>query len=254
MSAQEFTVSAFVVRRVATGESDLVVSLFTRERGRLDAYARAGRKSRRRFQAGLSPCLLYQGLLSPARRGSLWTLEEMTVARPAAVLVTRPGRMVVGQYATELVRELSPPEVPEPELFGRLDAFFLRLDQAPTPTWRDWIGFELAVLAAAGVDPELGCCVSCRRPRSGVGWGFSVTAGGLLCPACGRGQVMPAWNPGWNAEFSDPSDPSGPSDPSDPSGLSELSDLLESWIFTVLNRKLNARGLCRSVFAGPTGW
>lgn len=241
MSSREFTVHAFVVRRVATGESDLVVSLLTRERGRLDTYARAGRRSRRRFQAGLSPCLLYQGLLSPARRGSLWTLEEMTVARAAAVLVTRPGRMVAGQYATELVRELCPPEVPEPELFARLDAFFLRLDQEPSPTWRDWIDFELGVLAAAGVAPEVGCCVSCRRPRPGTGWGFSVTAGGLLCPDCGRGQAMPPWSPAW-------------SDPSDPSDLSALSDLLESWIFTVLNKKLNARGLCRSVFAGPTGW
>lgn len=242
MSERDFTVSAFVVRRVATGESDLVVSLFTRERGRLDAYARAGRKSRRRFQAGLSPCLLYQCLLSPARRGSLWTLEEMTVARTASVLVTRPGRMVVGQYATELVRELCPPEVPEPELFVRLDAFFLRLDRESSPGWRDWIDFELEVLAAAGVAPELGCCVSCRRPRPGVGWGFSVAAGGLLCPACGRGQGMPAWNPGWDAGVSDPSD------------LSGLSDLLESWICAVLNKKLHARGLCRSMFASPTGW
>jgi len=248
MSAQGFTVTAYVVRRVATGESDLVLSLFTRERGRLDAYARAGRKSRRRFQAGLSPCLLYQGQLAPARRGSLWSLEEMTVARPAHLLVARPGRMVAGQYASELARELCPPEVPEPELFAVFDAFLLRLDREPALTWRDWIRFDRALLSAAGVAPELGCCVACRRAPPGEGWGFSVAAGGLLCPACGRGQVMPPWKPVWNAELSDEA---GLSDPSD---LSDLSDLLGAWIVTVLNRKLNARGLCRSVFASATGW
>jgi DNA repair protein RecO (recombination protein O) len=251
MSSHELAVTAFVVRRVTTGESDLVLSLLTREKGKLDVYARAGRKSRRRFQAGLSPCLLYQGLIAPSRRGSLWSLEEMIVARPAPVLTSRPSRMVVGQYATELVRQFCPPEVPEPELFARLDAFFVRLDQPQRPVWRDWFRFEWDVLSAAGLVPELTCCVACRRPGCGTGWGFSATAGGLLCPACGRGQTMPPWNPSWNAALPDLNDPSELAEPAD---LSELLALMEPWLLQVLNKKLYARGLCRSIFGSPTEW
>ncbi len=252
MTANDLAVTAFVVRRVATGESDLVLSLLTRERGKIDVYARAGRKSRKRFQAGLSPCLLYQGMISPARRGSLWMLEELTVARPASVLISRPSRMVVGQYATELVREFCPPEVPEPELFAELNDWFVLLDQERTPTWRDWFRFEWRVLTAAGVVPELDTCVICRRGVPGVSWGFSETAGGLVCPDCGRGRSMPAWNPAWNSVLHDHSP--APDEPGAPEDAPTLLALLEPWIFQVLNRRLHARGLCRSIFSSPTEW
>ncbi|PKN28119.1 MAG: DNA repair protein RecO [Deltaproteobacteria bacterium HGW-Deltaproteobacteria-22] len=286
MTANDLAVTAFVVRRVTTGESDLVLSLLTRERGKIDVYARAGRRSRRRFQAGLSPCLLFQGMIAPSRRGSsrpgsLWSLEEMIVARPAALLTSRPSRMVVGQYATELVREFCPPEVPEPELFQHLDDFLVRLDQPRSPTWRDWFALEWSVLTAAGVAPELRACVLCRRPapgrrpgsggpsdgsggpsgasgepsggsggRSAAGpsWGFSEAAGGLVCPSCGRSPAMPVWNPAWNDILDGTG--SGP----DPEDAPALLALLEPWIFQVLNRKLHARGLCRSIFSSPTEW
>ena len=251
MAENDLSVKAFVVRRVATGESDLVLSLLTRERGKLDVYARAGRKSRKRFQAGLSPCLLYQGMISPPRRGQLWTLEELVVARPASILISRPSRMVVGQYATELVREFCPPEEPERELFDLIDAWFVRLDSPRPPTWTDWFTFEWNVLTAAGLAPELQACVLCRRPpdpgpAAGPCWGFSAAAGGLVCPACGNGRSMTAWNPAWNDVLSHPG--------------AELADgaallaLLEPWLSLVLNKKLFARALCGRIFASTTEW
>ncbi len=44
---------AIVVRRVAYGEADLIVTLYTRELGKISALARSARRSRKRFGGGL---------------------------------------------------------------------------------------------------------------------------------------------------------------------------------------------------------
>ena len=49
--------SAIVLRRVAYGEADLVVTLLGLDTGRVSALARAARKSSRRFAGGLEPGL-----------------------------------------------------------------------------------------------------------------------------------------------------------------------------------------------------
>lgn len=59
---------------------------------------------------------------------------------------------------------------------------------------------------------------------------------------------MPVWNPAWSDILD------GTASGSDPGDAPALLALLEPWIFQVLNRKLHARGLCRSIFASTTEW
>lgn len=236
---------SFVLRRVPTGESDLVVSLLTREKGRIDAFARGARRSRRRFQGGFAPCIRYRGRLRPPGRSSLWSLEEMEIADARPRLVASGPRMVAGQYATELVREFCPPEAPVPELFDWMDAFMARLDAPETPAWRDWYVFEMGVFRAGGIIPQVEACVQCRRTDVGPGWGFHLARGGIVCPGCGQGGAHPAWNPEWTRTLRDEG-------ASLPDG-SALMRLLERWI-EYHGLRLQARRLCFDLFSRTTGW
>lgn len=237
--------TAFVARRVQTGESDLVVSLLTREHGRIDAFARGARKSRRRFQGGFSPCILYRGMVSPPARSSLWSLGELEIQEAFPTLLTRPARAVVGQYATELVRDVSPAEDPAPELFDILETFFRRLDESPTPAWGDWYRFEMQVFTAAGIVPCVTACVRCRQEDVGTHWKFHAGAGGIVCPTCAGTQELPSWNPAWTHALQDEN------------GLVPQPDALMRLLGRFLEMhglRLQARPLCFDLFAKTTEW
>ncbi len=256
MKSSEIT--AFVARRVQTRESDLVLSLLTRELGRIDVYARGGRNSRRRFQAGLSTCLLYRGMVSPPKRASLWTLDELTVLEPYHRLLQKPDRMMLGQYATELVREFSPEHSPEPELFDLLGSWFSRLNQNEAPTPADWVELEWRVLELAGVAPQVHACVICQRPDPGSNGFFSHSRGGLICSLCGtNGSNGIRWNPAWTNLFSSLKKAAG-TERSFAPGMTdmvqagELLDLLGLWLDQVLDRPLFSRKYCRDLVRWTT--
>ncbi|HSM92508.1 MAG TPA: DNA repair protein RecO, partial [Anaeromyxobacteraceae bacterium] len=56
--ASRLKVEGIVLRVVDYGESDRIVTLLTRERGKVGAYARGARASRRRFPGLLEPFTL----------------------------------------------------------------------------------------------------------------------------------------------------------------------------------------------------
>ena len=65
---------AVVLKRVPYGEADLVVTLYTRDLGKLSALARSARRSQRRFGGVLDLFTVSEAELKPHRGGDLWTL------------------------------------------------------------------------------------------------------------------------------------------------------------------------------------
>ena len=67
---------ALLLRRVDYAESDLVLSLFTVELGRISALARGARKSRRRFGGVLEPMHTLEVTLDERPSSELYILRE----------------------------------------------------------------------------------------------------------------------------------------------------------------------------------
>lgn len=145
---------AFVLSLVPFGEVDVVARLFTRRDGRIGAFARAARTSRRRFPSGLSP--LAFGVVTTRQRtsGELRALEGFDPEPGYFGLGDDPVRYGRAAYLAELVERLLPEGVAEPELFDTLRrALSLLADGAGDA--RLLRGFELKLLAATGYLPEL---------------------------------------------------------------------------------------------------
>jgi len=70
-------VEALVLRNIPYGESDAVVHLLVRGRGRIPAFARGARTSRKRFAGALEPFTRVEALLKEGPE--LWALREATV-------------------------------------------------------------------------------------------------------------------------------------------------------------------------------
>ncbi len=174
---------AVVLRSVDYGERDRVVTLFSRERGKLSAFARGARSSRRRFGGVLEPFTLLSAELTE-RGGDLWGLEDAAVERGFGNLRGDLARIACASYAVELTRELVRDAEPHEDLFDALVAYMGLLDEGPARPW-DLRRFELDALRAAGLQPSLTACARCGLP-AGEGPGrFDPLQGGVLCPACG---------------------------------------------------------------------
>jgi DNA repair protein RecO (recombination protein O) len=183
---------AVVVRTVDYGEADRIVTLLTREHGKLSAIARGAKKSKKRFGAGLALFGVGEATFSEKAGTDLATLEAFDGARGFPGLLSDVAKVAHGGYACELVRELVPPRQPEPELFDLLVGFLGLLDggEARAETLRV---LELRVLDAVGLRPSLEVCASCGgvEELDRDGQVFDVRRGGVVCAAChGNGRAL----------------------------------------------------------------
>jgi DNA repair protein RecO (recombination protein O) len=186
-----FVTDAVVLGAVAYGEADRVVTLFSRDHGKLGAMARGARRSRNRFGAGLSLYVAGEAALRERRGAELMTLESFHARRDFSALAFDVVRLGHAAYATELVRELTVPHRADPPLFDLLvELYGAVLERAPRAgTLR---AFELRLLEEIGLRPVLERCVSCGACDEELLDRAVVDAGrgGVVCPRCGAGSAL----------------------------------------------------------------
>jgi len=177
---------AVVLKTTDYGESDRVVAMLSQEHGRLSAFARGARASKRRFGGALEPFTLVAAELRERHGAELWALESVAVRRAFGAIRGDLARIACAGYACDLGRALVRDHEPHPELFAHLVALLGRLDEAPArpETLR---AFELLALRDAGLSPRLDACARCGAQLAdlrGLAWS---PEGGLVCGSCRTG-------------------------------------------------------------------
>jgi DNA repair protein RecO (recombination protein O) len=185
MAQQRAKLTAIVLRTVDYGESDRVVTLFSRERGKVSAFARGARASRRRFGGALEPFTLLSAEVRIRGASDLLGLESTTVVRGHGGIRGDLARIACAAYAAELARELVRDHEPHQELFELLERYLAQLDAGPARP-AALRAFELGALGAAGLAPRLDACARCGEPADpgGRALRFDPGQGGVLCEAC----------------------------------------------------------------------
>ena len=183
MDLRAHRVDALVLRAIAYGEADAVVHLLVRGRGRISAFARGARSSRKRFGGALEPFQRVEALVAEREGQELWALREARVVEGHPRLREDLHRIAHAGYAAELVHELTRAGQPADALFGLLEDFLTRLE-AGVATSARLRGLELLALEAAGFAPELVACARCGSEIPHGRAGFDPDAGGVICAAC----------------------------------------------------------------------
>lgn len=176
---ERFCTTGILVSRTDYGEADRIVGLLTRDRGRITAFARGARKSRRRFAGVLEPCSLLQATVCTSR-GTMLTLEDAALLDGFDALRRDLAAISRAAYACELARDLCTENSSSREIFEILLAFLSGKAGA-----EELMCFELGVLAAAGFRPGLNRCAVCGTQDT-AGLRFDPGLGGRLCPRCAR--------------------------------------------------------------------
>lgn len=178
---------ALLLRRVEHGESDLVLSLFTEELGKVPVLARGARKSRKRFGGVLEPFQTIRVHLDEPVSGELFALREASLEVTRLHLTADLDAMDAAGRALGWVRAASPVRTPEPEVWTAIAKLLDRLDaRGDVPPRLVLAEQGLSLLAAFGWGLELERCVRCGKPcEPGRAAMFDPVRGGLVCRSCG---------------------------------------------------------------------
>ncbi len=176
-----YNTEAIVVRSIAYGESDAIVTLLT-PGGLVAVMAKGAKKPQSRLAAGVQLCV--QGTFTLYRRSGMGTLSQVEIVNSRRWLREDLQRAAYAAYFCELVAAVSE-EAPNGSevvyrLFaGALDRLEMR-EYPPPVTARIW---ETKILRMVGASPDWTTCVHCHREGLETA-AYSPREGGFVCEFC----------------------------------------------------------------------
>jgi len=111
---------AVVLRTWPVHEADLIVSIFTRDYGRMRGVAKAALKSRKRFGGALEPMTLARAWFAERPRQELVRLDQLEIIRSPLSTPVDHTRMAVLSFYAEVVDEALPERDPQDAVFRLL--------------------------------------------------------------------------------------------------------------------------------------
>ncbi len=146
---------AVVLRAMDYGETSRIVTLFTREKGKLAVLAKGARLPKSRFGATLQPMAYTQVVFYHKPTRSLQTLTESAHVRPLMGISRDLVKLAVGQRLVELVAALIPAEEPHPPVFNLLVEVLETLNAATDRTENLLAYFQLRLAIILGFAPHI---------------------------------------------------------------------------------------------------
>ncbi len=171
-----------VLRCHKLGEADRIITVLTRDRGRVRAVAKGVRRTSSSFGSRLEPLGHIDVQFHTGRSLEIVTQVE-TIDSFGARLCDDYGRWTAGQAMLEASEKLTPVEgEPARQQFLLLVGGLRSLAAGEHAHGLVLDAFLLRSLAIGGWAPSFDICVSCGEP--GPHRSFHVAAGGSLCRAC----------------------------------------------------------------------
>src|ERR1700681_5051082 len=175
------------------GEADRIVTLYSRDVGKIRAVAKGVRRTTSRSAGHLEPFTLSDVMFAVGRELNVSsqadTLEAFRAVREDLVLTT------YAYYLAEMVDVLTEDRMENRAVFDVLVDGLRELDAAVTCASLEdeesgearlvLIVFHLRLLEALGYRPELRECVTCRVTIEPDRNQIPALLGGVVCPGCG---------------------------------------------------------------------
>ncbi len=182
---RSFRAEAVVLRHADWGEADRLLTLFTREQGKLRALAKGARKMLSRKGGHLEPFTRVTLQLARGRELPIVAqVETIDAYLPIREDLVRTG---YAAYVLELLDRFTyDEEGNSPAIFHVLTDTLARI-AAEADGWLPVRYYEMRLLDFLGFRPQLFTCANCGREILPEDQYFSPAAGGVICPRCGTG-------------------------------------------------------------------
>ncbi len=177
---------AIVLRTWPIHEADQIVSLFTRDQGKITGVAKSAAKSRRRFGGALEPMTYVRARYFEKPKQDLVRLDSFEILRSPLSDPVDYARAAALAFFVEILEEALPDHGPEDHVFRLLLSV---LEQTRIGNiWMPVTYFALWITRLMGWLPDLGHCLGCGDALAASPARFYAGSDGLFCSAHQRQQ------------------------------------------------------------------
>lgn len=186
VASTPYTVTnGIVLRETVTKESDKILTLLTRDLGRVSVIARGARRKNSKF-AACAQSLAY-GEWTLYRRGEWYYANDAETLELFTGLRQDLEAMALGFYMAELTEAVTTEDTASDDILRHLLNGLYALSALHKPPRLVKAAFELRLLALAGYEPLADGCAYCGLPDPEEPM-LDVVQGVLHCRRCGRGE------------------------------------------------------------------
>lgn len=179
--------TGIILRRINATSGRKMLSIFTQKYGKISAGTSISEKSSK-GKATLSLNRFTYGRYEIFRSRDFYNVNSGEVVKSFFRIGEDPDKYFAASFALELTDKALPEELPQPKLLNELVDFLGTLEDRSKGFITIVIAYEIKLLDAVGMLPNLDECVVCgskpddaKRLRY-----FSVEDGGMICDKCMR--------------------------------------------------------------------
>ncbi|RSK27882.1 DNA repair protein RecO [Bacillus sp. HMF5848] len=169
-----------VVRTTNYGDTNKIVTLYTREFGKVGVMARGAKKVGSRLSSVTQP-FTYGYFLVQGGNTGLGTLQQGESITPMRYIREDIIATAYASYITELLDKITEDRKSNPYVFEMLLQALQYINEGLDAQIITHI-FELKALGIMGIQPNLDSCSVCGEQEST--FSFSIREGGFLCERC----------------------------------------------------------------------
>jgi DNA repair protein RecO (recombination protein O) len=176
--------TGFVLRAIDYGESDRIVTFYTREFGKLKGIAKGARRSKKRFANAIEIFSCSTVIFSRRSRQGLALIENCDVVNHYPGIREDLEKTLTASYMIELTDQFTVEGKKSVQLFSLLEAF-LGLVNEGVHSDETTRFFEIRLLKLSGYDPVLERCIVCNSSVDRIESPcFNPIDGGIRCLKC----------------------------------------------------------------------
>jgi len=183
MPSNEFTIDGLVIHVRESGDNDRLVTILTRERGKITFMAKGARSLKSRYMPACNP-YVYANYAIHVKGNAFW-LREASVTEAFQGINRDIASMYLAQYMCEVCMELSEPEQPAEELMRLVLNSFFAISNEVKPLPQIKAVFEIRAAILAGYEPDFTSCHICGAEES-TAFYLDVMNGGIVCASCAQ--------------------------------------------------------------------
>jgi len=174
--------SGLVLNKRDLRETSLIVELYTREFGKITGEVKGIRTDPKKFATDFEPFSLNEIIFYRKTHSHFHLISQADKVENFTGIRQSLERATTAGFMMELVGSIMQLEDKNEEIFNLTLSAIKELETNYNPEKIATI-FKIKILSLSGFKPHFDSCVSCREKIMGQSK-FSLSLGGLLCPAC----------------------------------------------------------------------
>ena len=176
----EESLRGLLLKRVAYGEADLILTFLSRERGLVSCFGRSARRQKRAWSGLLSPGNTLEIELSTRRQTGLPTLKHLRLGKDRSQKLATPATLARAAYYLDLAIRVTVEGAPASDFLDRLELALDHIEEPGVSRFMEWASVD-----QLGVLPPLDHCGECGAEFGDSGGRLAPGGGGMFCLACG---------------------------------------------------------------------